>query len=364
LKKQAKTIRDAIFIVTEERYCPIYNIGEEFKVENITLTVPAFKPGCLNLAREIAKVVESRESYVGFSKAKFGSQKTKFHCGGCGGGLIHFEFKKERDFATLQMKLLNESEERRRRQHLDKFFGVLRNLDFFESLDDDALSDFTMLLEMKTISSDKVIIKRGDPGSYLYIVLKGQVSVIAPDGSGIAEMGEGGIFGEMSLLSGEPVTSSIHTISETQVAMLSIKNFKHVLKVYPVLQLFLFKMLVDRAQTLALRAGRITSGMTGALADITTIDLFQLINSSQKTGTIDLPLEQGRATIFFKEGEIVHARFLDLLDTEAVFALLDVKSGHFMYTKGIPKEFDALPPIGGFIGLMMEGLQRIDEDRN
>ncbi len=47
-----------------------------------------------------------------------------------------------------------------------------------------------------------------------------------------------------------------------------------------------------------------------------------------------------------------------------MFALLDVKSGHFMYTKGIPKEFDALPPIGGFIGLMMEGLQRIDEDRN
>ena len=32
MKKQAKNIRDAIFIVTEERHCPIYNIGEEFKV--------------------------------------------------------------------------------------------------------------------------------------------------------------------------------------------------------------------------------------------------------------------------------------------------------------------------------------------
>ena len=361
LKKPVKKIRNAIFIVTEERSCPIYNIGDEFKVENFSLSVPSYKPDCLYLAQEIAKVIESRESYVGFSKSQFGSQKAKFNCGGCD-GLLHFEFKKERDFATLQMKLLNESEERRRRQHLDKFFGVLRNLDFFESLDDDALSDLTMLLEMRTFSSDKVIIKKGDPGSYLYIVLKGLVAVIAPDGSGIAEIGEGGIFGEMSLLSGEPVTSSIHTITETQVAMLSFKNFKHVLKMYPVLQLFLFKMLVDRAQTLALRAGRITSGMTGELSEITTIDLFQLINSSQKTGTIDLPLEQGRATIFFKEGEIIHARFLDLRDTDAVFALLNVKRGHFMYTKGIPKEFDTLPPIGGFIGLMMEGLQRIDED--
>jgi hypothetical protein len=66
-----------------------------------------------NLRKEIAKVIESRESYVGFSKSQFGSQKAKFNCGGCD-GVLYFEFKKERDFATLQMKLLNESEERRR----------------------------------------------------------------------------------------------------------------------------------------------------------------------------------------------------------------------------------------------------------
>jgi CRP-like cAMP-binding protein len=41
--------------------------------------------------------------------------------------------------------------------------------------------------------------------------------VIAPDGQELRRWG-GGIFGEMSLLSGEPVTSSIHTITETQVA--------------------------------------------------------------------------------------------------------------------------------------------------
>ena len=143
--------------------------------------------------------------------------------------------------------------------------------------------------------------------------------------------------------------------------MLSVKNFKHVLKMYPVLQLFLFKMLVDRAQTLTLRSGNITSGMNGELAEISTVDLFQLINSSQKTGTIDLVLEEGRAMVFFKEGEIVHARFLNLRDNDAVFALLGVKSGHFTYTKGIPHDLDELPPIGGFMGLMMEGLQRIDE---
>lgn len=358
VKKEKKKFRDAIFIITEERSCPVYNVGEELKVENFSISVPSYKPGCLHLTQAIADIITSRENLVGFSK--FAGQKSRFDCGGCE-GLIYFEYKKEKGYATLQMKLLNETEERRRRQHLNKFFGVMRNLDIFESLDDDALSDLTMLLELKTIPVGKMLIKKGDPGSHLYIVLKGLVALMADDGSKIAEMGTGEIFGEMSLLSGEPVTNSIHTITVTHVAMLSIKNFKHVLKKYPVLQLFLFKMLVDRAQTMTLRSGNITSGMTGELADIAVVDLFQLINSSQKTGTIALVLEQGKAMVFFKEGEIIHARFLELRNQDAVFVMLGMKSGHFSYTRAIPGELDKLPPIGGFMGIMMEGLQRIDE---
>jgi CRP/FNR family cyclic AMP-dependent transcriptional regulator len=345
VRKPATRFRDAIFIVVEERSCPIYNVGEEFRVEKFCLSVPPHKPDCLCLAMEIVKIVTSRESLAGFSK--FGSEKSKFNCGGCE-GLIHFEFKKEKDFTTLQMKLLGETEERHQRQHLEKFFGILRNLDIFEPLDDDALSNLTLLLDMRNIPIDKVVIRAGDPGSNLYIVLKGRVAVKADDGSRIAEMGAGEIFGEMSLLTGEPATSSIYTTEATQVAMLSSKNFKHVLKKYPVLQLFLFKMLVDRAQTLTLRAGSITSGMNGKLTELSTSDLFHRLHSSRKTGTINLVLEQGKAMVVFREGKIIHARFLDLRNKDAVTALLGVKNGHFTYTKGIQDEFNGLPPIGGF----------------
>ncbi len=360
MKIQTKKYRDAIFIVTEERSCPIYNIGEELKVENFSLSVPSFKPGCLYLSQKIVDIITTRDSYIGFPK--FDSQKSKFDCGGCE-GILYFEFKKEKDFATRQMKLLNETEEKRRRQHLDKFFSILRKIDIFESLDDDALSDLTLLLDVKTIPLDKIIIKKGELGSNLYIILSGVVIIMADDGSRVAEMGPGEIFGEMSLLSGEPVTNSVHTLEVTQVAMLSIKNFKHVLKKYPVLQLFLFKLLVNRAQSLTLRSGIITSGMTGELAEISAVDLFQLINSSQKTGTVELSLENGRAMVFFKEGEIVYARFLNHRNKEALFAVLNVKSGHFSYSKGIPSELENQPSLGGFMGLMMEGLQHIDENK-
>jgi CRP-like cAMP-binding protein len=358
VEKKATKFRDAIFIITQERSCPVYNVGEEVKVANFTLSISSFKPGCLFLAEEIMKIISSRDSFG--SLAKFSGQKTKFTCGGCE-GLINFEFKKDKDFATLQMKLLNEAEEKRRRQHLDKFFSVLRNLAIFEPLDDDALSDLTLLLDLKTIPLDKVVIKKGAPGDLLYIILKGKVAVMADDGSRIVEMGAGEIFGEMSLLTGEPVANSVHTVDVTQVAMLSIKNFKQIIVKHPVLQLFLFKMLVERAQTTALRSGNITSGMTGELAEISIVDLLQLINSSQKTGTVSLALEQGKALVFFRDGQIVHARLLKLRNREAVFALLAEKSGHFSYTKGIPVQLDGLQPIGDFLGMLMEGLQRIDE---
>ena len=359
MKEKVRKFRDAIFIVTEERGCPIYNAGEELKVDKFSLTVPSLKPGCLILAEEITNIVTSKDSFRD-KVSLFSSKKTRFNCGGCQ-GIIHFEFKKAKGHVTLQMKLLKQTEERRRRQRLDKFFKIFRNLGIFESLDDDALSDLTILLEVKTIPFAKVIIKKGEPGSHLYIIMDGLVSIQAEDGTKITETGTGGIFGEMSLLTGDPVANSIHTVTATQVALLSIKNFKHALKKHPVLQLFLLRMLVDRAQTATLRSGNITSGMTGELAEIPIVDLFQLINSSRKTGLIDLIMDMGKATVYFKDGEIIHAHFLKLRDKDAVFALLEVKNGHFSYTRGVPDEFENLSPIGEFMGLLMEGLQRIDE---
>ena len=156
--KQDKKFRDINFVVTEEEFCPLYNVGEELKIENSSITVPSFKSVCLFLAEEIIKIATSRDSFSGFSKFD-GRQKSRFDCGGCD-GLIRFEYKKEKAFATLQMKLLTEAEARRRRRHLDKFFGILRQLDIFESLDDDALSDLTSLLELKTIPVDKVVFSK------------------------------------------------------------------------------------------------------------------------------------------------------------------------------------------------------------
>ncbi len=120
-------------------------------------------------------------------------------------------------------------------------------------------------------------------------------------------------------------------------------------------------MLVARAQAMALKEGNISSGMTGELEEIAAVDLFQLINSSQKTGTIVLSLARGQAHVYFFEGQIVFARYLQMKGKEAVYALLGANKGFFSYSNGIPHQLDGRPPIGDFMGMLMEGLQRIDE---
>jgi signal-transduction protein with cAMP-binding, CBS, and nucleotidyltransferase domain len=216
-------------------------------------------------------------------------------------------------------------------------------------------------MELKTYPKGKMVLKQGEPGTNLFVILSGKVGVIGDDGVRLAEMGKGEIFGEMSLLSGEPVSCSIHSLKETEAALLSIKNFKFVLKRYPVLQLFLLKMLVDRTQTMALRSGSITSGMSGEFEEISVVELFQLINSSQKTGRIELIMDDAKASVQFSEGEFIEVRYKDLKNKEALFALLTKKKGHFSYTKGIPLELENAKPFGGFMGLIMEGGQHLDE---
>ena len=355
---QQKKFRDAIFTVTEEYICPIYNVGDELKVEDLCAVVPEAKQVCMVLVEKLIEITVKKESLQRFGQ--LGTQKLTFDCGGCK-GRITFQYKKKKGFTTVQMKLLSEAEERRRKQHLAIFFDKLRDFQLFESLDDDALLDLTALLEHKKYKKGKVVLKEGDPGRHLFVLLSGQVGVIAHDGERLASMKKGDIFGEMSLLSGEPVSCSIHSLAETEAALLSVKNFKYVLKKNPVLQLFLLKVLVDRAQAMAFRSGNITSGMSGELDEISTIELFQLINSSQKTGLVELILADGRGSVYFLEGEIIRVHYKEFRGKEGLFALLSQKNGHFTYSKGVPSELEKAEPLGGFMGLIMEGVQYIDE---
>ena len=108
----------------------------------------------------------------------------------------------------------------------------------------------------------------------------------------------GGIFGEMSLLTGAPVVTSVYSRGVTKLAALTSKDFKHVLHQHPVLHAFFYTLLVERAgkTNKKVTADNISTGMSGDVSDVHVVELLQMINTSQKTGTVKLKLKGGHAT--------------------------------------------------------------------
>ncbi len=353
--------RNGIFIITEEDHCPLYNVREELRVSEGILSLPAGKPTCLVLAREIISLASADKSFE--NNALGGTSKAKFECGGCV-GLIRFEYKKEKEFATLQMKLLAAAERREKIKETAGFAGLLRRIDIFSPLSSDDLLDLATLLELAEYPWQFPITQKGDPGNRLYILLSGTAEVIDDHGITLAELGRGEVFGEMSLLSGERVSTTIMAAETCQVAVMNHKNFRHILIRFPTLQVFFYKLLVSRITKMNLqRAEELASGMVGQLTDISVVELCQMINVNQKTGILNIEIEEKRAVIMFNEGELVYAELNGLVGKEAFYHILTLSSGRFKFTQGLTVKEKRRDVIGGFMGMLMEGMKRLD-DRN
>jgi CRP-like cAMP-binding protein len=352
--------RNGVFIITEERYCPIYNLGEEFHVDEGFLRLPAAKPTCLTLTKDLIDLASEDVVYEQYLQGT--KQKTKFECGGCT-GIIRFEFKKEKEFATIQMKLLAAAERREKLKSVARFAGLLRIIEIFQPLSDDDLLDLATLLKLEDYNWGFPIMQKGDPASNLYIILDGRVEVMDEDGVTLAEMGRGEVFGEMSLLSGDRVTTTIMAMEPCQIASLSQKNFRHVLNRFPALQVFFYKLLVSRITTINFqRAEELSSGMVGQLADIPPLELCQMINANQKTGRLRMEISEIKASLLFNEGELVQASFGEEEGREAFYKVLAVRNGRFKFSQGLSSQEMELDIVGGFMGMLMEGMKRIDDD--
>ncbi|WP_339133448.1 MAG: cyclic nucleotide-binding domain-containing protein [Candidatus Electrothrix sp. GW3-4] len=355
--------RNAVFVVTEEHTCPVYRVGDEFIIRDSTISAGGNKELCVWLVQELLTALDESNllKHRLAVPSQPGVRQKKFECGGCT-GLIRFEYKKEVAYSTLQMNLLELSKKRAKNQLVGKFFELLRGMELFEPLDDFDLQDLALLMKLEKHPANTIIIESGAMGTHFYVVLAGEVAVVRDDTGVIAELGPGDIFGEMSLLSGELTSSAVHSKTPVELASLKATDFKSTLSTHPVLQVFFYRVLVDRVQKNTLRAGNITSGMNGELSDINTVELFQLINSGGKTGKVDFIFDGCKGGVLFNAGEIVFCKCDRYEGKNAVFHILAKQDGQFFYSKGLSEEERQLPVLGGFMGLIMEGLRRIDEN--
>jgi hypothetical protein len=354
--------RNGIFVITEESHCPLYNAADEFSVEGVSLTFPASKPTCLVLANDVISITTEDVVFEKFEKG--GTKKNRFECGGCT-GIIRFEYKKDKEYATLQMKLLAAAERKSKISAVSQFAGLLRSIDTFSALGEDDLLDLAALLTMKEYDYGFPIVQKGETGENLFIILTGVVEVIDDEGVALNEMSAGDVFGEMSLLTGERVSATIMASEPSQIATLNNKNFRHILQRFPALQVFFYKLMARRITDINLkRAEELGSGMAGHIADMPPIELCQMINYIQKSGTLTLEGEDFDGIIKFYEGEIIEAVCGRRSGKDAFFKILTMRKGRFTFIQGISARDAKKEIIGGFMAIMMEGMKHLDDLKN
>ena len=127
----------------------------------------------------------------------------------------------------------------------------LTHIPLFASLPQPVLERLNSLFHRVEVDPDTVLLREGDVGSQLYLVLEGQLAIIAalgtPDERVVGVRGQGDIIGEMSLLTGDGVrTASVRAQTSCQILVLTHADFDALLHEHPGLAYQLLRLLSVR----------------------------------------------------------------------------------------------------------------------
>jgi predicted acylesterase/phospholipase RssA/CRP-like cAMP-binding protein len=118
-----------------------------------------------------------------------------------------------------------------------RLWMALNTSDAFKHLDVSALEDLETGLELVQLYSGEVVMREGEPGHDMFVVVSGRLRVVTAGPKGaeviVAELGAGETVGEMSVISGEPRSATVYAMRDSQLARLSADRFEQLLERHP-----------------------------------------------------------------------------------------------------------------------------------
>ena len=112
---------------------------------------------------------------------------------------------------------------------------VLADVDLFSTLSEAQRADLAAATVAHTFGDGEAIVRQGEPGHSMYVLCSGRVAVLLEPGrQEVAVIEQGGYFGEMSLLTGEPRTATVVARGEAVVLELDAALFRRLGEESPV----------------------------------------------------------------------------------------------------------------------------------
>ena len=345
--------KESRFEIVANNNCPLYQKGDEFKITGRSISLMG-KDACLTLMNDVTTALIAFQKGPSANTTK--EQTLIFNCTGDRTGCS----------GTIRLRRLTETQPdapgRETIPPLPEGFKELNNFSIFKTLKDNEVAEIASYFKIQEFKTGQILLRKGDRGEKLFIILSGSVEIIGDYGTPIAVLGKGEIFGEMSLLTGSPVSTKVRVFEDTKAMVISASHFRMILNRYSPLQMYFARLLVQRlAKSNIERSKQVSSGMAGSLSEISPTELLQALNLSQKTGALTLNFAKGEARISLRDGDIIHAEFRERTGEEAFFEIMKQKRGKFQFKPILTTQEITAPKIGEFMYLMMEAMNRIDD---
>jgi len=354
---------EMVFRVALNHGCPCYQRGDEFRVsgnallleladEKSFVTTAVVKPPferktCRVIIADLTRLLIENQS---IDRIPY----QRMDCSGCSGKVV---------IAPMLQPMRRPASKAARTRSIDNVAELLGKFSIFQSLDRDNLRDITSLLKLRKYPPGSVILAKGAPAQDLYILVAGAVDVLDENQRRLSTLRNGDVFGEMSLISGEPVAATIRVVEPASVLRIRGADFKELLNQFPSIQMYLARLLAQRlAKSNLVVAEEIAPSINGNLEEMSSVEVLQALHQNQKTGTLTVKLGGKKAEILLRDGELVWAEYDGRQGREALYALLQQKCGRFQFQPHIDSRMQATEPIGPFMEILLQGLKRLDDD--
>jgi CRP/FNR family transcriptional regulator, cyclic AMP receptor protein len=128
---------------------------------------------------------------------------------------------------------------------------TLARVDLFAGLDKKDLQVLTNACQERTYKAGSTLIKQGDTGVGLYVIISGTVRITQANNPDKAEVdlgtaGPGSVLGEMALLDDLPRSATITAVTDVAALLLPVWEFRTTLRNHPDIALRLLSVLSHR----------------------------------------------------------------------------------------------------------------------
>ena len=353
------------FKVVDETNCPFYKADDEIKLSGNALSLelereqtfistaivrfPNDRTACRKLIGDLTNVLVQ---YKNIDKIP----PVEMECSGCSGCIRMQMGDKNRPRVNSIADSVSEKN--------DLIASLLSNFSIFESVDEFNIRDIVPLLKIKRYPKGAIVLRKGAPAQNFYILLSGTAEVLDDSGMCLSRLSKGDVFGDMSLISGDPVGATVKVVEPASIVAIQGSDFKEIINKFPSVQMYLARLLTKRlAASNVLRIEENTSGMSGNLSQMSAIELLQALELSQKSGMLVLTLPKGSAQLLIKCGNLIRADYGKKAGKEAVFEILKEKEGRFKFSPVLPEDQKDAPEIGSIMEILLDTSRRIDEER-